>query len=251
MEGGKLMFRIALCDDEGPQRKFTRHMLEDYFARRDLTAKIYEFAGGRELLDALPDQRFDLYLLDIVMPELDGIQLGVAIRDTDKEGTIIYLTSSPDFALESFDARAFSYLLKPIREEKLFAVLDDAIALRERDDASVIVRTAEGTVRLSLDSILYVELASRAPRYYLNDGSHMAGVTLRASFQDAMQPLLDDKRFHLCGSSFVFNLHHIRSMSKSKVLFDGGRWAAPPRRAFPALQSAWMDYWLEGGRENV
>jgi len=245
------MFCIALCDDEGPQRKFTRRMLEDYFARRDLTAKICEFAGGRELLDALREQRFDLYLLDIVMPELDGIRLGVALRDRDKDGLIIYLTTSPDFALESFDARAFSYLLKPVREEKLFAVLDDAIALRERHDASVIVRTAEGTVRLSLDSILYVELASRAPRYYLNNGSHVAGVTIRASFQDAMKPLLDDKRFHLCGSSFVFNLRHIRSMNKSKVFFDGERWAAPPRRAFPALQSAWMDYWLEGGGQNV
>ncbi len=245
------MFCIALCDDEGPQRKFTSRMLEDYFVRRDLPAQICEFAGGRELLDALRDQRFDLYLLDIVMPELDGIQLGVALRDKDKDGVIIYLTTSPDFALESFDARAFSYLLKPVREEKLFAVLDDAIALRERHDASVIVRTAEGTVRLSLDSILYVELASRAPRYYLDDGSHVAGVTIRASFQEAMQPLLNDKRFHLCGSSFVFNLHHIRSMNKSKVLFDGGRWAAPPRRAFPALQSAWMDYWLEGDGQNV
>ncbi len=245
------MFCIALCDDEGPQRKFTRHMLEDYFARRDLTAKICEFASGRELLDALCGQRFDVYFLDIVMPDLDGIRLGVALRNRDKEGMIIYLTTSPDFALESFDARAFSYLLKPVREEKLFAVLDDAIAHRERRDASVIVRTAEGTVRVSLSSILYVELAGRAPHYYLNDGSHVAGVTIRASFQEAMQPLLNDKRFHRCGSSFIFNLHHIRSMNKSKVLFDGGRWASPPRRAFSALQSAWMDYWLEGDRQNV
>ncbi len=244
------MFCIALCDDESPQRKLTRHMLEDYFAMRDLTAKICEFASGRELLDAMDEQRFDLYLLDIVMPGLDGIQLGMTLRDKDKEGMIIYLTTSPDFALESFDARAFSYLLKPVREEKLFAVLDDAIAYREQYDASVIVRTAEGTVRLSLRSILYVELASRAPRYYLNDGSQVAGVTIRASFQEAMQPLLNDRRFHLCGSSFVFNLHHIKSMNRSQVLFDGGRWAAPPRRAFPALQSAWMDYWLEGGGQN-
>ncbi len=245
------MFCIALCDDESPQRKFTRRMLEDYFAMRDLTAKICEFASGRELLDAPPDQRFDLYLLDILMPGLDGIQLGVALRDKDKDGMIIYLTTSPDFALESFDARAFSYLLKPVRAEKLFAVLDDAIALRQRHDASVIVRTAEGTVRLSLSRILYVELTGRAPCYYLSDGSQVAGVTLRASFQETMRPLLDDKRFHPCGSSFVFNLHHIRSMDKPKVLFDGGQWAAPPRRAFPALQSAWMDYWLEGGRQNV
>jgi len=245
------MFCVALCDDECPHRKFTRRMLEDYFAKRDYAASIHEFASGQELLDALRDQRFDIYLLDIVMPELDGIQLGVALRDRDKDGIIIYLTTSPDFALESFDARAFSYLLKPIREEKLYTVLDDAIAVRERQDESVIVRTAEGTVRLSLGSILYVELSNRAPWYYLNDGSCVAGVTLRTSFQEAMQPLLSHKRFHLCGSSFVFNLHHIRSMNKSEVLFDGGRRAAPPRRAFPALQSAWMDYWLEGGRRNV
>jgi len=245
------MFRIALCDDEDRQRGSIRRMLEDYFFSRDLAADIGEFAGGRELLNALEDQRFDIYLLDIVMPELDGIRLGTALRNRDKEGTIIYLTTSPDFALESYDVRAFSYLLKPVREEKLFAVLDDAIAVRERREESVIVRTAESTVRLRLDSILYVELTGRAPCYYLNDGSHVVGVTLRTSFRDAMRPLLNDKRFHLCGSSFVFNLHHIGSMNKSRVLFDGGRWVEVPRRAYHALQSAWMDYWLEGGGQNV
>jgi len=226
-------------------------MLEDYFFRRDLAVDIREFAGGQELLDALRDRRFDLYLLDIMMPGLDGIRLGAALRDEDKEGTIIYLTTSPDYALESYDVRAFSYLLKPVREEKLFAVLDDAIAVRERREESVIVRTAEGTVRLRLDSILYVELTGRAPCYYLSDGTQVAGVTLRTSFQEAMRPLLNDRRFHLCGSSFVFNLHHIGSMNKSEVLFDGGRWAAVPRRAYHALQSAWMDYWLEGGGQSV
>lgn len=245
------MFRIALCDDEGPQRASTRHMLESYSAQRGIPVKICEFAGGRELLNALGEQQFDIYILDIVMPELDGIKLGVMLRDKDKEGVVIYLSSSSDFALESYDARAFSYLLKPVSADKLFVVLDDAIALRQRREESIIVKTAEGTTRLNLDSILYVELISRAPCYYLKDGSLVNGVTLHSTFQDAVQPLLYDSRFHLCGSSFVLNLHHIKSMGKSIVIFDTGRMTTVPRRAFPALQSAWMDYWLEDGGQNA
>ena len=244
------MFRVALCDDEAAQRQLTHKLLDSYFSSRGAAAKIWEFPDGQGLLNALPDKTFDLYLLDIVMPEMDGIDLGMELRKSDENGVIIYLTTSPDFALQGYSVKAASYLLKPVQEDELFRALDDAFkAITNRREQSIMVKTADGMSRLLLDHILYVEQKERAPHYHLKDGSCIVGLTIQTSFQDIMQPLLADKRFYLCGASFVLNLHCIKSINKADVLFVGGQQTTVPRRAAAELNTAWIHYWLEGGHQ--
>ena len=66
------------------------------------------------------------------MPEMSGIELGIRLRELGCRGTIIYLTVSPDFAVDSYDARAFHYLLKPVKSTRLFEVLDQALEEAEQ-----------------------------------------------------------------------------------------------------------------------
>ena len=243
------MFHIALCDDEAAQRQLTHELLDSYFSERGAVAKIREFSDASGLLNAVLDETFDLYLLDIVMPEMDGINLGLSLRKFDENGVIIYLTTTADFALEGYSVRASAYLLKPVSREKLFFALDDALKIiSNRSAQSVLVKTADGTVHLLLDDILYVEQLDRLPHYYLCDGSCVVGVTIRTSFQEAMRPLLTDDRFYLCGASFVFNLHHIKSVTKSNACI-GSRQVPVPKRTAAELHTAWMHYWLEGGTQ--
>ena len=243
------MFHIALCDDDVKQRRLTHKLLDNYLSLHGTAAKIREFSSGQALLNAMCDETFDLYLLDIVMPEMDGINLGAELRKSDENGVIVYLTTSPDFALQGYSVKAASYLLKPIQEEKLFSVLDDAFkAITNRREQSIMVKTADGMSRLLLDHILYVEQTERVPRYHLKDGSCVVGVTIQTSFLETMRPLLSDKRFYLCGASFVLNLHCIKSINKADVLFAGGQQTTVPRRSAAELNTAWIHYWLEGGQ---
>ena len=243
------MFHIALCDDDARQMQLTHRLLNNYLSLRGVAAKIWEFSNGQALLNAMYDETFDLYLLDIVMPEMDGIDLGMELRKTDENGVIIYLTTSPDFALQGYQTKAASYLLKPVREDELFRALDDALkVISDRREQSVIVKTTDGMSRLLLDHILYVEQTERVPHYHLKDGSCVVSVTIQTSFLDIMQPLLADKRFYLCGASFVLNLHCIKSINKADVLFVGGQQTTVPRRAAAELNAAWIHYWLEGGK---
>lgn len=252
MKGGLSVIHIALCDDEEMQRQLTHKLLDSYLSERGAVAKIWEFSDGQSLLNAIYDETYDLYLLDIVMPEMDGIELGMKIRRSDENGMILYLTTSPDFALEGYQAKAAAYLLKPVQQERLFSALDDALkAILSRREQSVMIKTADGTTRLLMDHLLYVEQTERAPQYHLRDGSCVAGVTIQTSFQEAMQPLLTDKRFYLCGASFLLNLHYIKSINKAEVLFAGGQKTTVPRRSAAELHTAWMGYWLEGGSKNV
>ena len=170
------MLRFALCEDEAVQRTIARMMLCKYFEDRPaLTGKVYEFSSGPELLAAVEDQgRFDLYLLDVVMPEMTGIEVGMELRRTDREAGIIYLTVSPEYAISAFEAHAFNYLIKPVERGRLYQVLDRAVEeMEKRKAACTQVKTRYGLQLVRLDEILYVELADRVMRYHLFDGEQV------------------------------------------------------------------------------
>lgn len=141
------MLRIALCDDEEKQLNHSAAMLNTHFSSRpDLSGQVETFRNGSVLLArAEKAGGFDLYVLDILMPELSGIDTGRRLRALGDGGEIIYLTSSNDFAADSYDVRAFFYLLKPVNEGKLFHVLDAAAEnLKRRRSSAVVVTTADG-----------------------------------------------------------------------------------------------------------
>lgn len=243
------MLRIALCDDETAQRESTQLLLSRYFLIKGTSSKVSAFSSGQDLLNAIAETGpFDLYILDIVMPELGGIELGLAIRQTDTEGSIIYLTSTAEFALDSYKTRAFNYLLKPVAENTLFPVLDDAFKLQQnRKETNIQVKTKDGLVLLCTDNILFAETERRAVRYYLRDGSFITSTTTTGSFKHAIEPLLKDKRFHLYGASFAVNLHFIQMVEKTGVQLSNGHKLTLPKAACATLRTHWSDYWLEGG----
>lgn len=242
------MIKLALCDDEAEQRAAIGGLLREYAAARpSLAVKLSVFSSGRELLAAAEEcGGFDLYVLDIVMPELSGIDLGVRLRELYSGGDIIYLTISPEYAVDSYAARAFYYLMKPAEPENLFPVLDQAMeALEKKKAACVTVRTKDGLQRLRLDEIVYAELAGRAVRYHLANGGSLDSVTVRSPFQEETASLLADPRFLLSGASFVVNLFYVTAVEKGFLRMDGGARVPLARGMTAQVKRRWSDYWLD------
>jgi len=243
------VFKIAICDDDVAERERGVALLEEYFRERPrLAATMMRFESGRALLDAVEQGAgFDVYLLDILMPELNGIEVGKALREKDRDGAIIYLTTSPDYGVESYQANAFFYLLKPVEREELFQVLDRAAeSIQKRKAGTVIVRIQDGLRSVPLDDILYAERVGRFIRYYLTSGEEVDSRPIRSSFREAASPLLADRRFCLCGASFVLNLYHMKAMEHSEAVLDSGARVPLSRAAAGEVKRAWMDYWLGG-----
>lgn len=244
------MLHIALCDDESEQCALTGGLIRQYIAERPtLALRLSSFSSGEALLNQLENEGgFALYVLDVIMPMMSGIDLGVKLRNLGSDSPIIYLTTSSDYAVDSYLAQAFFYLLKPVEPARFFAVLDQAIALLEkRRAASIQVKTKDGLRRIPLDSLLYTELTGRSVRYYLSGGETVDGVTLRGTFSHEMEPLLADRRFVLCGSSFAVNLHYVTTVGK-RELTVGGKLRVPLSRGLAAhVKQRWGDYWMEGG----
>ena len=227
------MLRIAICDDEEKHLEQTAELMRTYLRSRPALHGQAECAGG-----------FDLYVLDILMPELSGIDTGRRLRALGEGGEIVYLTSSNDYAADSYDVRAFFYLLKPVEERKLFQVLDGAVEkLNRRRSSAAVVTTADGPRRILLERIRYVERVGRCMRYYCIDDT-IDSQTIRVSFREAAAPLLADRRFFQCGASFVLNFQHVTGVNGQTALLDNGRAVTLPRTAATDFKKAWGNYWL-------
>ena len=116
--------KIALCDDEKSYHGKILELIGQYRETKPgCTLLMSSFYSGKDLLNHVDEYGgFDLYILDCIMPGMDGIELGAALRRRDDHGMLIYLTSSPDFALDSYRVDAFDYLLKPVDKELFFRI---------------------------------------------------------------------------------------------------------------------------------
>ena len=249
-----MQIRIAICDDEALCHETSKKLLTEYRQTvSSLSFALSCFSSGRELLDYI-DQNgtFDLYMLDIIMPDMNGIQLGTLLREQNDDGMIIYLTSSPDFAVESYNTDALHYLLKPIDRKQFFLCMDKALNHLKRSLAETISIKTPGSTRIvPLQSILYAERANRRIRYYLNDGTVIDSVTFSGTFQSAIAPLTAFQDFLAVGSSFVVNLYHVTEITKSDMVLDEGQLVPSPRRTYETVKSKWADYWLNKGEIHV
>lgn len=113
------MLKIAICDDEASELAETYASIEKYSNKRmELDVAAQKFQHYSDLLDAIETHgRYDIYILDIIMPELNGIQLGMEIRKKDNDSIIIFLTSSAEYGVDSYSISAKDYILKPYTEE--------------------------------------------------------------------------------------------------------------------------------------
>lgn len=119
--------KIAVCDDNENELTRIKELLDAYASRNNQNFIIKCFSSSVELASTAEFEKYDIYILDIIMPVMDGISLAREIRTFDKSSPVIFLTSSPEFAVESYTVKAFNYLLKPVDKIHLYNTIDDII----------------------------------------------------------------------------------------------------------------------------
>ncbi|MFA7318761.1 MAG: LytTR family DNA-binding domain-containing protein [Sulfuricella sp.] len=119
--------RILIVDDEAPARNRLREVLADCAENLPVIAA-GEAASGREALDWLEHNTVDVVLLDIRMPEMDGIELARHMQKLKNPPAVVFCTAYDQHAIEAFEVNAIDYLLKPVRRERLILALNKAQA---------------------------------------------------------------------------------------------------------------------------
>ena len=162
------MLKIAICDDLRIFLRKTKEVLDKWDNKPDnLHISLFEDADA--LLQAHSIEPFDIILLDVVMPLLGGIEAAREIRQSDKNVKIVFLTTSPDFAVESYTVKANNYLLKPIEPQTLYACLDELYEqIRERERC-ITIRSGTAVHRVYLHDIECVEAQNKQVLFTLTE----------------------------------------------------------------------------------
>jgi|GEM_PF-1454811 len=123
------MIQIAFCDDDQTVLDQLSALLEKYRAQRCVQIQCTAFHSPLDLLAEIEKgTRYDILFLDVIMPAENGITAAKEIRQYDNVVKIIFLTSSAEFAVESYVVGAYFYQLKPIWEDSFFRLTDSVIA---------------------------------------------------------------------------------------------------------------------------
>lgn len=239
------MERIAICDDDPQQIEIMTIKLEKYKAERSgLDVQVQSFQSGVDLLVAVNDgQFFDLLLIDIIMPELSGIELAKELRTRDADVPLVFLTTSKDYALDAFGLYATHYLIKPIREDVFYPVLDKIFASRRHEEEKfIVVSTADRKIKVLFSSIACVESIERRLIFHLTDGGTLNSKTIRVPFAEAVAPLFDDARFLHAHKSFILNMDMVEQLTSNSFVLRGGVEIIVPRYKYADAKNRYFEY---------
>lgn len=236
------MFKICICDDEPISTECVR-VLAEQFSRDhpELAVRVYDFTSPFDLLDALDSQGvFDMYLLDIVMPHMSGIELARTIRARDEAAEIVFLTASREYALDAFSVRAAGYLLKPVEKDAFnSAVLAAVKALSPDSNPSLLLKTRSGLRRIPLRELVLVESQNHTRVCTLADGS---SIETSDTLSSMLSRLDSDKRFFSPHRAYIVNLEYVSSVTATELTVTDGLRVPISRKLGPAFRDAYMKY---------
>lgn len=204
------MMRVLIADDEALARNRLRELLSD-IGNFDVVA---EACNGKEALALAAEKQPDIILLDIRMPEMDGIEVARHLQTLAKPPFIIFTTAFDAYAIQAFDMNAIDYLLKPIRTERLRVALNKAHALLPRQLEAVTALQPKRT-HLSINERNRILLVPVEDIVYLR--AELKYITVRTTEKEY---LLEESLIHLeqeFGDIFI-RLHRNCLVAKSAIL---------------------------------
>lgn len=243
------MLKIAICDDQPKELEIIKEYITEYLGTHALEAEVKVFSHPGQLLTAIETEGFHLYLLDIIMPMVSGLELGQSIRRISREAQIVYITTEPGYALDAYAVNPLHYLIKPVEKQALFSALELAFAKVDfGKEITVTVKSREGLRTLFAGQIACCEYKNHVARYTLIGGEQVETTTLAGSFAEHIAPLLRDARFLSPHVSFALNMSRVEKLAREGFYLREGGFVPVSARQYTAVRNAYLCYRL--GREG-
>lgn len=233
------MLTIAICDDDENVRNDMDCLIHEYGYLKNIEMNSVCFSNASELLDN--KIHFDIYLLDILMPGLNGIELASTLRKNGKKSEIIFLTSSPEFAFESYSVQALNYLLKPIDKKQLYSSLDRALdTLQKQKNDDIVIRSEGRLISVSRKNIEFVEARMDKVFFCMSNGETHETASSLSSFEDR---LLSDSRFIKPHRAYIVNMSKIKELNGHDIHVSDCYPCIPIARGhFSEVKEAYLSY---------
>lgn len=216
---GMQMIKILICDDDKILCDQIKAGLEKHYAKGVNVGVEHD---ADRLYDGFQNGRFgnvDILLMDIRFEKINGIDVVKEIQRTYRCLKVIFITGYMDYATQIFKADPSNFLVKPVRNEKLFAAVDELLEkIREEKNDCILLQTKGNAVRVKTRDILFVESDRRVLRIYERETCWI----VHKKIEEVEKELPDF--FLRCHQSFLVNMDEIKVFNADKIiLFDGRR----------------------------
>lgn len=225
-------YQIAVCDDSTADRQYIVHMLAEWAAAAGHSVVVSEFSSAEQFLFEYEDKSdYDMLLLDIEMGDMDGVTLAKKLRKGNETVQIVFVTGYSDYISEGYEVAALHYLMKPVRQEKLFEVLSRAADKIQKNEKVLTLESGGELVRIPLYQIRYVEVQHNYVTVYAGEE-----ITVKKTLGEIENAL--DERFFRVGRSAIVNLSCISRVTKTDIILQDGTLIALPRGAYEKVNRA-------------
>lgn len=210
------MYHIAIVEDEASFATQLQEYLKQYEEENDVRFKISVFGDGAEILENY-QPLYDIILLDIEMPKVNGMKAAEQIRAQDADVTLMFITNMANYAIRGYEVGALDFVMKPINyytfSMKMTRVLKRT---KQKAQQDLLLTLPDGVKKLNVQQIYYVEVQNRMLYYHTDEGIFV----MRGTMQSVEQ-ILPSYAFAKCNHWYIVNLKHVSEVKKTTVVVAG------------------------------
>lgn len=235
------MYRIAICEDRKEELDMLQKNVKNFFENVHVPHTIDAYTSSTLLSLALKDSPsfYDLFLLDIEMPELDGMALAGQIRAGHSNAIILFVTSHTEYAIDAFSLDIFRYIPKTLLQSRLTSALEDALSrLSLQSEKYYLVQKNSSTYRLPYTQILYIDRDGKNAVFHLKNG-----ITKERASLDAVYTRLEHHDFTFVEHGIIINLYHAVRLDQNVLTLSEGTLLTVSRSHLTDVRNAITKYW--------
>lgn len=212
-----MQYKIAVCDDSEVDRQYISGMVARWAKENGCMVQNDMFASAENFLFRYAEKKdYDILLLDIEMGKMDGVTMAKKLRQDNDTIQIVFITGYSDYISEGYEVAALHYLMKPVKEEKLFSVLDRAVEKLAKNEKVLYFDIGGEIVRVPVYQIRYAEVFGNYVTIHASED-----LTVKMTL-GKLEKELDDRFFRVSRSAIV-NLTQISRVTRKEIrLRDGG-----------------------------
>ena len=231
-----MTYKLAICDDESSVIEYISSIVTNWKNEYHHDVHLRIFSSAESFLFSYEDENdYDILLLDVEMGQIDGVSLAKTIRKNNKTVQIVFITGYSEYIAEGYEVSALHYLMKPVKKEKLFEVLNRATEKLEKNERLLTLELSGETIRIPLHEIRYLDVNGN---YVTIHGK--TDYTVKKTLGEMQKEL--DERFFKVGRSCIVNLNIVQRVTKTDCYLSDGSILPLPRGAYDTLNRAIISF---------
>ena len=235
------MYNVAICDDIEEERLQAAEYAGRFFEREGIEVHIDTYAAGRELLES--GRKYDLYLLDVLMPGMSGIDAAQALAEDKDHPVVVFITSSLESAVEGYRVEAAGFILKPVEEESFWSTMERVVRRRLGVKKAVLSLVHNRVnVELPLERLAWFENRLHRVFVKLTDGEVLSVNQKLSELQLVLEP---HSQFLRCHQSYLVNLDYVDKLEDSCFYMRDGQMIPISRNFYKQSKNAYYHYRLK------